>query len=87
MPCADPEGSNRVSGTPEKSRKYRVFSNTGPDPLKYQKATKPEYNVGRSSVVIRWWADDGLLLMLHVFGSSLPSQKTSSVGPHLAKLS
>ena len=35
---------------PEKSQKYRVSnSNTGPDPLGNQKATKPPVNVGQSS--------------------------------------
>ena len=34
---------------PEKSHKYRVISNTGLDPLKNHKATKPAFNVGPSS--------------------------------------
>ena len=38
------------SGPPLKNHKIIVFlSNTGPDPLKYHKATKPEFNVGPSS--------------------------------------
>ena len=59
---------------PEKSQKYRVFSNTGP--LKNHKATKPAFNVGLSSarqrnailMVFRWRADDGPILV--VFGST-----------------
>ena len=52
-PCADPEGG-RGSGPPPpppgKNHKYIFFlSNTGPDPLKNHKATKPEFNVGPSS--------------------------------------
>ena len=31
---------------PEKSQKYGVFSNTGPDLLENHKATKPAFNVG-----------------------------------------
>ena len=34
---------------PEKSQKYMFLSNTGPDPLKNHKATKPAFNVGPSS--------------------------------------
>ena len=55
------------------------LSNTGPDPLKNHKATKPSFNVGPSlacqrnaiQMAFRWQADDGPLLVL--FGSSLPS--------------
>ena len=51
------------------------LSNTGPDPLKNQKATKPALNVGPSLVrkwnaiymKLCWWANDDQLLM--VFGS------------------
>ena len=66
---------------PEKSQKYtgRASSNTGPDPLKNNKATKPAFNDGPSSarqrnaieMAFRWWADDGQLIV--VCGSSLPS--------------
>ena len=31
--CACPEGGQGVQTPPEKSQKYRVSSNTGPDPL------------------------------------------------------
>ena len=55
------------------------LSNTGLDPLKNHKATRPAFNVGPSSAcqphagrpATCWQADDGLLLV--VFGSSLPS--------------
>ena len=40
-PCVDPEG-----GTPEKSQNIGFLSNTGQDPLKNHKATKPAFNVG-----------------------------------------
>ena len=43
--------------------------NTGPDPLKNHKATKPAFNVGQSS--FRWRADDGPFIV--AFGSSIPS--------------
>ena len=44
-------GGSRGVGTggpnpPEKSQKYRFFSNIGPDRLKNHKATKPAFNVG-----------------------------------------
>ena len=49
-PCADPEGGGQGVRTPhEKSQKYRFHINTGPDPLKKHKATKPAFNVGPSS--------------------------------------
>ena len=34
---------------PEKSQKYRVSCNTGPDLLENHKTTKPAFNVGSSS--------------------------------------
>ena len=53
--------------------------NTGLDPPKNHKATKPAFNVGPSSarqrnaisMAFRWWADDGPFIA--VFGSSIPS--------------
>ena len=53
--------------------------NTGPDPLKYHKATKPAFNVGPSSAHpakhrlngVCWRADDGQYIA--VSGSSIPS--------------
>ena len=72
-------GGQQGVWNPQKNHKNIGFlSNAGPDPLKNLKATKPEYNVGQSSVAVRWRADDGPLLMLQVFGSSLPSQKTKN---------
>ena len=62
--CADPEcGVQGSAHTPAKSQKYRVSSNTGPDPLKNHKATKPAFNIGPSSArqynAFRWRAYDG----------------------------
>ena len=52
-PCADPDGGGAGgSGSTEKSPRY--IKNTGPDPLKYHKATKPEFNVGPSSAFHRF---------------------------------
>ena len=49
--CADPEeGGGRGSRPPEKSQNIGYLSNTGPDPLKNHKATKPSVNVGPSSI-------------------------------------
>ena len=53
MHWSDPEGGGGGGGVgpdppPEKSQKYRFLSNTGPDPLKHHKPTKPEFNVGPS---------------------------------------
>ena len=59
-------GGSRGGGTggpdpsPEKSQKYSFFSNTGPDPLNNQKATKPAFNVGPSSA--RWCFAGGLMM-------------------------
>ena len=48
--CTDPEGG---TGGPDPNLKNHenigFFSNTGPDPLKNHKATKPVLNVGQSS--------------------------------------
>ena len=45
--CADPEGGGQGSGPPLKNHKNIGFlSNTGPDPLRILKATKPAFNVG-----------------------------------------
>ena len=48
-------------------------SNTGPDPQKNHKVTKPAFNFGPSYLrqAFRWRADVGPLMV--VFGSSLPS--------------
>ena len=51
---------------PRKNHRNIGFrSKTGPYPMKNYKATKPVFNVG-PSLAIRWWADDGSLLV--VFG-------------------
>ena len=49
-PWADPEGDRR-SGPPflKNHKNIGFMSNTGPDPLKSHKATKPAFNGGRSS--------------------------------------
>ena len=55
LACADPEGGGgggggRGSGPPLENYKNRGFlSNTGSDPLKNYRATKPAFNVGPSS--------------------------------------
>ena len=57
------------------------LSNTGPDPLKNHKATKPAFSVGPSSVhqrnaismALHWQADDTPLFV--VFGFLYPHQK------------
>ena len=67
------------------------LSNTGPDPQKNHKVTKPAFNIGPSYVrqAFRWRAVIGPLMV--VFGSSLPSltkkKPVVKVGPPLAKLS
>ena len=77
-------GGEGVRTPPLKSHKNLGFlSNTGPDPLKNHKVTKPEFNAGPSWARQRNRADDGLLLV--VFGSNL--KKIVKVGPHLTKLS
>ena len=38
---------------PENSQKYRVFSNTDPDPIKKHKFTKPAFNVRSTSACQR----------------------------------
>ena len=68
--------------TPLKNHKNIGFlSYSGPDPLKYHKATEPAFNVGPSSarqrnaisMAYRLRADDGQLIV--VFGSNHPSSK------------
>ena len=49
----DPEGgggAGDLDPPPEESQYIGFFGNTGPDPLKNHKATKPAFNVGPSSV-------------------------------------
>ena len=47
---ADPEGGTggQDPHPPEKSQNIGFHSNTGPNPLKYRKATKPAFNDGPS---------------------------------------
>ena len=48
--CQDQEGGGAGGSDPPENHKNREFlSNTGPDPLKYHKATKPAFIVGTSS--------------------------------------
>ena len=42
-----------VRTTPEKLKNIGFLNNTGPDPLKNHKATKPEFNVGQSSTPLQ----------------------------------
>ena len=75
-------GGQRVRTPTEKSQSYSFLTNTGSDPLKIQKATKPPFDVGPSSAgqgnhhLNGVWlvTDDGPLLV--VFGSSFPSSTT-----------
>ena len=90
----------RGSGLPpEKITNIGFLCNTGPDPLKNHKATKPAFNVGPSSarqrnaisMAFNWRADDGPIKA--VFGSSIPHQlkkqkkNVIKFGPPLTKLS
>ena len=53
MASADPDGVNAWGldiPPPEKSQNIGFRSNTGPDPLKNGKATKPAFNLGPSSL-------------------------------------
>ena len=50
------------------------LSNTGPDPLKNHKATKPAFNVG---IAFRGRVDDGPLIVV-LFGSSHEQKKTKN---------
>ena len=53
--CADTEGEQRVRIPPPPQLKnlknLGFLSNTGPDPLKTHKASKPVFNVGQSSAI------------------------------------
>ena len=61
---ADPEGGG--GGGEEKSQYIEFLSNTGPDPLKDHKATKPAFNVGPSSarreMPFKWHVAGGLMI-------------------------
>ena len=69
----------RGSGTlPDNLKAKGFLSDTGPDPLNYNKATKSAFDVGPSSarqrsaveMAFRWRASDGLFIV--VLESSLP---------------
>ena len=86
-------GGGKWSGHPPPLKNHKAIgylSNTSPDPLENQKATKPAFNVGPSSagqctVSFLLAGHDGPLIV--VFGSSLhPStKKIARVGPPLTK--
>ena len=81
-PCTDPEvgtgGPDTAPPTPEKSQNIGFLSNTGPDPLKNHKATKPAFqfwaligtpakrHLNGVSLAGRWWpADSGIFFGLN----------------------
>ena len=76
----DPEGGQGLRTPPpppENHINIGFLSNTGPDPLKNHKVTKPDFNVGPSSAHQRnailmygWHADDAPFIA--VSGSSIP---------------
>ena len=73
-------GGGRGSGPPLKNHKnIRFLSNTGPDPMKNRKATKPAFNMGHhqhaSETPFKWRFVGGPMVapIIVVFGSSLPS--------------
>ena len=72
---ADQEGTGGPDPPPPLKNHNTIGfpSNTGPDPQKNHKVTKPAFNVGPSYVrqAFRWRADVGPLMV--IFGSSLPS--------------
>ena len=50
LACADPEGGGwGLDPTLKNHKNIGFLSNTGPDPLKNHKVTKPAFNVGPSS--------------------------------------
>ena len=66
---ADPDGGGATGGPdppPEKSQKYRISCNAGPDPLKNHKATKPAFNVVPSSARQRNAISAGGPMMTHL---------------------
>ena len=66
---------------PEKSQNTGFLSNTGPDPLKSYKATKPAFNVVPTSACQR---NDGPLIV--VFGSILPSSTKKKKEKNVVKV-
>ena len=77
--------------TPEKSQKYRIYSsNSGADPLKNHNATKVllGHHGHSSEMACRWRADDGLLIVVHVFvWKKERNKKNVKFGPPLTLLS
>ena len=72
-------GGEQWVRTPLKNHKNKgLLSNTGSDPLKNHKATKPAFNIGPSSARQQnaWLADDGQILV--VFGSTHQLKKKFS---------
>ena len=65
-------GGTGGTGSPEKSQNKEFLSNTGPDPLKNHKASKPAFNIGPSSarqrnamyMAFRLRAHDGPILVV-----------------------
>ena len=81
-------GSRGVTGGPDhpplnNQNHIGLLSNTGPDHLKNHKATEPAFNVWPSSarqriafsMAFRWRVENGLLIVVHVFGSSYQLKK------------
>ena len=62
-------GGQGVQTPPEKSQNIGFPSNTGPDPLKNHKATKPAFNVGPPSAASETpfkWCFAGGPMMAHL---------------------
>ena len=87
-------GGGRGPDPPLKNHNNIGFlCNTGPEPVRNRKATKPAFNAGPSSarqrntisMAFRWRADDGPFIA--VFGSSIPSSTNFFIkfGPPLAR--
>ena len=80
---ADPEWGDRLDPSPDKSKSCRVLSNTGPDHLKNHKTSKPACKVlpslanHRNAIYMafRWWANDGLLILVFGFFTPHPQPK------------
>ena len=81
-------GGDRWSGPPPplKNQRNIGLSNSGPDPLKKHKVTKPELNVG--PLAIRWRSDVGPhIVLFESFLLSTTIKKTPQSWTPLAKLS
>ena len=83
---ADPEAGRwaKVRIPLENLDAIGFLSNFGPDPLENQ-ATKPAFNAGSPSarqpnailMAFRWWADDGLLLVVSLINLNTTSKNSS----------